>query len=398
MVLAPLAVGPGAALPAAAGAYTPAWTPGVLLALGTVSIVAFRMRRHARRRQVGDEATAVARQACLSKSLRYQVNHLGYALDMVRSHYTPSFSSYLDRAQRNLVETYLHRRVWDYWVLKSIWGHLNFANLDAADRDNIMLTGYHGTQVNQYMLVSGDRRYAKPGSLTFRRNARTAYRHDAPTIVDSMRRDHATFNFCLFSCQPNRIYAVCNLYGMSALATHDAVCGAQYAATVLPRQRHQLDTEFTDRKGPLIPLRSPWLGFELPFYAGEADLACLANVFSPALATRLWAVGRRARGYCMAPDAESRLRLSIPPEVLTLLDSIDPGNYRRGALFACTAVAMYRREFGAEALAEAAQSSMDQDCGRVVRDGVANYTEQSGWANIWAVNARLTRTGDFRKS
>ena len=331
-------------------------------------------------------------------ALRYQINHLGYALGMVQCHYTPSFHGYLGQAQQNLIETYLQRRVWDYWVLESMWGHFNFTNFDPAAKDNVMLTGYFGMQVNQYMLNSGDRRYATPGSLTFRLNERTAYPHDAHTIIDSVRDNHQRSDFCLFPCEPNWVYAVCNMYGMSALAAHDAVFGTQYAKVILPRWQQMIDTEFTDRKGSLIALRSYWTGLEVPFYAGEAGFAFFANVFSPALAARLWAVGRKELSYCIAPDAAGLPRLTIPPEALTLLDTIDPGNYRRGALFAYAAVAMCAREFGDAQLAEAAIRSMDQDCGRVIENGVAHYTGGSGWANIWALDARLMQTGDFRNS
>lgn len=159
-------------------------------------------------------------------ALRYQINHLGYALGMVQCHYTPSFRGYLGQAQRNLIETYLNRRVWDYWVLESTWGHLNFTNFDPADKDNVMLAGYYGMQVNRYMLNSGDRRYAAPGSLTFRLNERTAYPHDAHALIDSARDNHQRSDFCLFPGEPNWVYAVCNMYGMGALATHDPRSGS----------------------------------------------------------------------------------------------------------------------------------------------------------------------------
>ena len=151
-----------------------------------------------------------------------------------------------------------------------------------------------------------------------------------------------------------------------------------------------IETEFTDRKGSLVALRSYWTGLAMPFYAGEADYAFFANVFSTAFAARLRAIRRKALSYCIASDANGLPRLSIPPEALTLLDTIDPGNTRRGALFAYAAVAMCGRELGDHELADAALRSMDQDCGRVVENGVASYTGGSSWANIWALDARIT--------
>ena len=331
-------------------------------------------------------------------AIRYQVNHLGYALAMTQCHYTPSFHGYLSLAQRNLIETYLSRRVWDYWVLESMWGHFNFTNFDPAAKDNIMLTGYYGMQVNQYMLVTGDRRFAEPGSLTFRLNERTAYPHSAHTLVDSIRANHARSDFCLFPCEPNWIYPVCNMYGMGALASHDSVFGTDYVQQVLPQWREMLDREFTDGKGSLIGLRSYWTGLEIPFYAGEAGFAFFANVFDTHLARRLWAIGRKELSFCIVPDADGKPRLSLPPEALSFLDTIDPGNYRRGLLFAYAAVGLCAREFGDDELAEAAINAMDQDCGRVVEDGVARYDGGSGWANLCAIDARIMRTGDFRNA
>ena len=451
MVLAPILVWLGSALLAAALAPPSPSAAAPLLALATLAFILFRLRRAHRRQQHADAARYAARREFIAESvaevrtqlavpppssraldatqlegvrylleralqpvgefagytvidqfqpaaLRYQINHLGYALGMVQHHYTPNFHGYLAEAQRRLIDTYRVPKVWDYWVLESMWGHFNFTNFDPAARDNIMLTGYYGMQVNQYMLNTGDRRYATPGSLEFRLNARTAYPHSAHSLVDSVRANHARADFCLFPCEPNWIYAVCNMYGMGALASHDAVFGTHYLPEVLPRWQQMLDTEFTDGKGSLIPLRSLWTGFGIPFYAGEAGFAFFAHVFSPELGARLWAVARRELGYCIARDADGQDRLSIPPSALTRLETIDPGHYRRGALFGYASVAMCAREFGDDALAEAAIRAMDQDCGRVVEAGVARYTGGSGWANILAVDARLMRTGDFRRS
>ncbi|MGE0487447.1 MAG: hypothetical protein AB7Q81_25070 [Gammaproteobacteria bacterium] len=331
-------------------------------------------------------------------ALRYQINHLGYALAICQTHYTPNFSGYLDQAQRNLIETYLDPRVWSYWVLESMWGHFNFSNFDPARKDNVMLTGYLGLQVNGYMLASGDRRYGEPGSLTFRLNERTAYPHDAHTIAGSVLANLERSDFCLFPCEPNWIYPVCNMYGLGSIAAHDAVFGTRDAPRMLPRWLDQLEREFVDDKGSIVGLRSYLTGHALGIFNGEAGFAFFANVFSPALARRLWAVGRRELGFCVAPDGEGRPRLSIPREALSFLDTIDVGHYRPGMLFAYAAVAICGREFGDHELAEAAIRSMDQDCGRVEEDGAIYYKTASGLANAWAIEAKLLGTGGFRNT
>jgi hypothetical protein len=52
-------------------------------------------------------------------ALRYQINHLSYGLGMLQCMYTPSFHGYLSQAQRNLIELYLDRRIWGYWLWES---------------------------------------------------------------------------------------------------------------------------------------------------------------------------------------------------------------------------------------------------------------------------------------
>jgi hypothetical protein len=111
----------------------------------------------------------------------------------------------------------------------------------------------------------------------------------------------------------------------------------------------------------------------------------------------LWAIGRKELGFFIGKDAEGKPRLTLPAELLSFIDKIDPGNYRPGSLFAYVAILMSAREFGDDELAEAAQRSMDQDCG-LSRNGVACYTKGSNLANVWGVEGGLMRTGDFRKS
>lgn len=331
-------------------------------------------------------------------AIRYQINHLGYALAIAQTHYLPNFSGYLGQAQRNLIETYLDPKVWSYWVLESMWGHFNFSNFDPAAKDNVMLTGYLGLQVNGYMLASGDRRYAEPGSLTFRLNERTAYPHDAHTIAESVTSNFQRSDFCLYPCEPNWVYPVCNMYGLGSLAAHDAVFGSHDMQRMLPNWLGFLEREFTDEKGSIIGLRSYWTGHELSIFASEAGFAFFANIFSTSLARRLWAVGRKELAFCIADDGHGNPRLSFPAGALTFLDTIDVGHYRRGLLFAYAAVAICGREFGDHELADAALRSMEQDCDWRIDDGVGHFAKGSGLANAWAVEAQIMRAGDYRST
>jgi hypothetical protein len=331
-------------------------------------------------------------------ALRYQINHMGFALGLVQAHYTPNFHGYLAEAQRNLIEKYRVPRVWKYWVYESMWGHFNFTRHDPVVRDNIMLSGWYGMHVGQYTLNTGDRRYAEPGSLTFKLNDRKVYPHDLHTVESAVVKNFEHNRFTLFPCEPNWVYPICNMYGLSCLAAHDAAFGTQHTAKIYPKWREKLRTEFTDLKGSIVGLRSKWTGLEMPFYTGEAGFAFFANIFSRPFAQRLWAVGRKELGFCLATDEEGKPRLSLPTDLLPFLDKIDPGHYKPGVLFAYVAVIMCAREFGDDDLAEATLRSMEQDCGRTMENGVLSYRKGSCLANVWGVEARLMRTGDFRNS
>ena len=325
-------------------------------------------------------------------ALRYQINHLGFALGLVHANYTPAFHSYMVEAQRKLIDKYRLPKVWTYWIYESCWGHLNFTNHDPAAKDNIMLTGWYGMHVGLYMKATGDLSYAEPGALTFRQNEKTAYTHDFHTIVRSVVDNLNRAPFCLYPCEPNWVYPICNHYGMSALASHDALFGTRYVADILPAWLDRLDTEFTDQSGSIIGLRSELTGIEFPFPTGEAGYVSFANTFAPERARRMWAIARGELAHVVTKDAEGNDRITLPSK------GIDAGNYTLGNVPAYGTIMLAAREFGDDALAEAAQRSLDQDGKPTMVDGVLRYAAGSNLANAVTVQGRVMRTGDYRRA
>lgn len=324
-------------------------------------------------------------------ALRYQINHMGFALGIAQTAYVPNFRGYMGQAQRNLIEKYLEKKVWDYWVLESCWGNLNFTNWDPAGRDNIMLTGWFGAHVGQYMLATGDRRYMGPGSLTFRLNATTAYKHSFPTIVGSVNDNYEQARFGHYACEPNWIYPICNHYGMLALVTHDALTGSNLVDRHLPNWFEKLDTEFTDAAGSIVGLRSQHTGMPVPFPVGEAGYAFFENCFAPARARKLWAIARREIAPFILDEADGP-RLKLPGE------GLDAGNYRAGQIGAYSSYLVSAREFGDARVAQAALRGMEAE-GLPSGEGGANrYLKASNIANASAAMDKLAGTGDFRRS
>ncbi len=446
MVIAPVIIWLGSALLASSMAGDASWSGAPWLAAVSIAGIAFAFQRRTNRQRAEGRAKAIARTGFLPTSLaevraqtaqtpdaatremgpeelaalrylldralqpieewggfdvidqfqpaalRYQLNHMGFALGVAQGAYLPSFHGYLGLAQRNLIDKYLLKKVWGYWVYESCWGKLNFTNWDPADRDNIMLTGWLGMHVGQYMLNSGDKRYLEPGSLTFRLNKKTAYVHDFTTIVGSVKSNYDIAEFGLFACEPNWIYPICNHYGMGALAVEDAVCGTGNVARYLPGWFDMTEQEFTDESGSIIGLRSQHTGLPVPFPVGEAGYAPFQNCFAPESAKELWAIARKEIAPAIHAGPDGKPRITLPGA------GLDTGNYKSGHTTAFAAIMMGAAEFGDTAIVEAAKNSLDADCGREVKDGVLRYTKGSNDANVYAALAQLMRTGDFRRS
>lgn len=324
-------------------------------------------------------------------ALRYQINHMGFALALAQTAYVPNFRGYMGLAQRNLIEKYLQKRVWDYWVLESCWGHFNFTNWDPAARDNIMLTAWFGAHVGGYMLATGDRRYLEPGSLSFRLNDKTTFVHDYRSIIGSVVTNYENAEFGHYACEPNWIYPICNHYGLLSLATHDALLGSDHVGRFIDNWFEKLDTEFTDASGSIVGLRSQLTGLPFPFPVGEAGYSHFENCFAPARARRLWAIARREIEPLIVEEADGP-RLKFPGE------GLDAGKYSAGNTGGYASFLLAAREFGDQRVADAALRGLEQDCEPARDNGTLSYRKGSNLTNASAMLGLLSGTGDFQRT
>jgi hypothetical protein len=321
---------------------------------------------------------------------RYQINAFSYALGTAQTHYTPSFHGYLSQAQRQLIDRYRLPEVWKYWVYETAWGHLNLTNFDPAGKDNIMLTGFYGQAVCLYMSATGDRRYAEPGSLPFQLNEQTTYAHDAHTLARSVIGNFRASPFCLYPCEPNWVYPICNHNGMVSLAIYDRLFGADYVEEIRERWLHALDSELTGPDGGVIGLRSTYTGLEFKFPSGEAGYALPTNTFMPERAWRMWATARSDLQHLLSNGPDGRKVLTLPGR------GFDVGNYRPAKGPGYAGIANTAREFGDEELAQAALDGLDREGGRLDEGGVLRYVKMSNLSNAQAVQAHLRRKDHWR--
>jgi hypothetical protein len=324
-------------------------------------------------------------------AVRYQINTLGYALSMAQFTRTPAFSGYLAEAQRNAIEKSLLRKVWGYWARENAWGNLSLSRDPVANRENIMLTGWHGAQVGMYAVLNDDR-YSRPGALTYRWSDEEAYPNDFHTLAESIRRNMVGTDYTLFPCEPNWVYSICNTFGINAMATHDQVHGTGYLDGLRDRLRTSYETEFVRPDGRIIGVRSTHLGLSWNFWSGAAvqlSTAYWLHPSIPEIALRSWWL---LRERSLRLDGDGKL---IFPRAVS--DRLDPGDYSLGRdNFGLGATVMAAREVGDEEYALAAQRTLDEREEIEEEHGARRYKNSSPLTNLYSVLGRSGRRNGLR--
>jgi hypothetical protein len=317
-----------------------------------------------------------------TSSVRYQVTTLGHALSSLQYARTPAFHGYLSQAQRNLIDKWQERICWAYWAKESTWGHLRY-NPDPVPRDNIMLTGWLGYQVASYVSNTGDTRYSEPGSITFRHPHGQEYRYDLHKLTQALVDNFERSAFCLYPCEPNWIYSLCNGYGVLPLPMHDRMFGTDYAERILPRFRRSFEQEFLSTDGRTIGIRSSLTGLTIPamtsILSDAAVVWQLAPVF-PDLARSLWETLRHE--WVHVPDGSGPVEIEMRG-----WDRIDTGNYRRVPATALAAITWAAKEMGDTELADRLRADIDASLDPVTEGGVKRYRQASTLSNAALVGA-----------
>jgi hypothetical protein len=322
-----------------------------------------------------------------TSSVRYQITTMGHALSSLQYARMPAFHGYLSQAQRNLIDKWQERICWSYWAKESTWGHLRY-NPDPVPRDNIMLTGWLTYQIASYVSNTGDTRYSDPGSITFRHPRGHEYRYDLHSLTGALVENFERSDFCLYPCEPNWIYALCNGYGVLPLPMHDRMFGTDYAERVLPAFRRGFEQEFLSTDGRTIGIRSSLTGLTIPsmtsILSDAAVIWQLAPVF-PDLARGLWETVRHE--WVRVPE-QDRVEIEMRG-----WDKIDTGNYKPVPATALAAISWAAKEMGDVALADRLLADADAILDPVTEDGVKSYRRASTLSNAALLGA--TAAGAF---
>jgi hypothetical protein len=201
--------------------------------------------------------------------------------------------------------------------------------------------------------------------------------------------------YCLYPCEPNWIYTLCNLVGTSGIVLTDRLLGKNYGDQIRKRFESALEEEFSETDGSIIPIRSELTGFTIPGLAGvlnDAINSVLCASFLPHIAHRNWAFTRREN---IKYDHDGKLTIVN----LKGADKLDPGNYKQGEGAIRALVAAAAAEFGDEEVREEMLRQLDEEYHPVIETRTRSL-KNKGLSTIeqgTALRARLGRYQDWCK-
>jgi hypothetical protein len=258
-----------------------------------------------------------------------------------------------------------------------------------------MVSGYILLATALYQITTRDDRYTKNGSMEFVVTENARYKYDLASIADAVFSNMDRNAYTLYPCEPNWIYTLCNLVGISGLLASDRLLGNKYSDKLKKRFETGMIEEFSNADGTLLPIRSEITGFTIPGLAGAiSDVApsVFCSPYLPHVAHRHWAMMR-----------EENLRWNDKGELeLTNLvgaDNLDPGNYKAGRGFVRCGMASVAAEFGDYKIRDELIRQMDEEHFPVykTKTGALKNKGLSTIGQASSLRGRLGAHGDWNR-
>lgn len=258
-----------------------------------------------------------------------------------------------------------------------------------------MVSGYILLAAALYQITTRDDRYQKEDSMEFVVTDNARYKYDLRAIADAVFRNMDRNRWNLYPCEPNWIYTLCNLVGISGIVAGDKVLGTDYGDRLKERFDAALASEFSNADGTILPIRSELTGFTIPGLAGaisDVAPAVFCGPYLPHVAHRHWALMKREN---LRWTEDGRLELTN----LVGADNIDPGNYKSGRGFVRNAMASVASEFGDYNIRDELVRQMDEEHFPVfeTKSGALKNKGLSTIGQCNGLRARLGARGDWLK-
>ncbi len=185
-------------------------------------------------------------------SYQYQIGFMAYALGVTQYHLTPAYREIYQQASNRLIEKMLHKDVWDYWermskkeVLFAVDGTRKEYSepdwlgwRDPNIKSNIMYSGHLLQMVSLYEMLFDDRRYDRPGSLSFSFSPieygadPTIVEYDHQKLVEVIYDQFGEDDYRGIECERGAVYTECNQHPILGLIQYDQKHETDFAADV----------------------------------------------------------------------------------------------------------------------------------------------------------------------
>lgn len=242
---------------------------------------------------------------------RYQLGYMSLALALAHYHRLPAapavFRGTLDRLIQRMLET----DVWWYWRDTSTAGGVAGVPLprlpsktDPVAVDNIMYSAYLMDMTLLYTMLFDDRKYEKPGSLTFRvqpflwgADRQEEFRYDQRTLVERIYWNLIQNGYLGVACEPYCVFQICNQVPILGYRLHDHIYGGDMAQEAMDgyikawsdfgggvnERGHFI--KFIIQRNELLPKDLP-MDADSPF--ADAWLGLLSNMWRPELVRKTY--------------------------------------------------------------------------------------------------------------
>lgn len=320
-------------------------------------------------------------------ALRYQLNHISYALSMAQYTRTPAFTGYLAEAQRNAIDKMCDKRVWSYWAKENLIGYQRW-NPDPIVFANVMYTGFFGAMIGMYETLNDDDRYDKPGALQLHYDDKHHYEYDYGSLSEAIVRNMRKSKHTMYPCEPHLVYPICNVFALNGLLMHDRLHGTELTGDLVDRVRASFtkygflrkDGRFLGGKGLLLVVFPPMV-------ANDAAMGYWLHSLMPDQAEATWQLIRDR----FVKEGELEFDLTN-----THLERIDVGNYMRGDAPTRAITMMVAKEFGDDEVVDGLERSIDKRHEIIRSNGARKYKGVSMTANATFALAKFTRRGGMR--
>ncbi|KAF2503117.1 hypothetical protein BU16DRAFT_612678 [Lophium mytilinum] len=206
--------------------------------------------------------------------------------------------------------------------------------------------------------------------------------------MDALVSNWETARFCLYACEPNWVYSICNLYGMPGAVVYDRFFKTDRLRDILSKFKRLWYSDFTTPDGSIVALRSGLAGIQMPISGAcvTASTAVQCAAVFPEYSDQLWAITKREHTERDENGKTTGLKLGAG-------DHVDAGLYTMHpeAMPGKTWVYMAAKEKGDRDLASHLAESVSAAAGPLLSDGCGGtYAARNSTLNNTAfANARF---------